>query len=429
MTASDQLPDTPAGRQAAWFLEHYRTGGRDITVEEIGAHMRLAGDWTPQDGYDRMREDGPADFAFAQELSPYELVVRVRIDRFPERVWLATFRVDEEPPHLITKLVMTRELGEGVVLREAVPEDAPQLVELERRSPIAIGDATVAYDRGDDFFAFARLMEETHNLVIEEHGKVAAFHCGALHRVRISGTEYAAMLAHHSRVPKEHQGKGFFNALNNRVFEWYEGRMDVALAYVAVDNTRAGRLGGPGAWSVRALRGLLQCRTLAGPQAGRTATPDDAAKIVDILNRCHEREEAYLPYTAESFAARLQRAPELYSWANLWLTERAVVGVWPAGLSVIREEGGRSETVRATVLDHGFLPGADDELEQLLRAWCASLAERGTDELALMTSEGSPNHALVQRLASRIDAFDFRMGAPEPEGTAERGLYVDPVYF
>ena len=96
----------------------------------------------------------------------------------------------------------------------------------------------------------------------------------------------------------------------------------------------------------------------------------------------------------------------------------------------VREHGGeRAETVRATVLDHGFLPGAHEEFEQLLRAWCGRLASRGTTELAVLTSEGSPNYRTVSKLADRIETFDFRMGVPEPEGAAERGLYVDAIYF
>jgi hypothetical protein len=206
--------------------------------------------------------------------------------------------------------------------------------------------------------------------------------------------------------------------------------MDAPYGYVAVENTTAGRLHGPDRWKLKALRGVLSCDSLAGPSIGRPATPADAGRIVEILNDCHRDEEMYRPYTIESLTARLERAPELYSWGRVWMTERAVVGVWPAGLKVTREEDGRrSETVRASALDHGYLPGAEDDFESLVRAWCGWLAERGTSELALYTSEGSPNYRVVKSLASQIDMYDFRMGVPEPDGAAQRGLYVDAVYF
>src|ERR1700677_4346772 len=46
------------------------------------------------------------------------------------------------------------------------------------------------------------------------------------------------------------------------------------------------------------------------------------------------------------------------------MTERAVVGVWPAGDTVrfiIESKGSRVESRRGLALDWGFLPGAEDE--------------------------------------------------------------------
>jgi len=429
----ERLPDTPAGRQAAWFLRHVHTQGRDLTVEEIAAHMRLSGrgQWTPEGSLERFRTDeAPERIIGVEESSPYEITVRLADEDDRIKPVRLTFWVAEEPPHAIIRLDWVRDVGEGVVIREALESEGPILAELERRSPLKVGRASITYDRGDDFFAFARLMEKTVNLVAEEDGEILALHCVALHPVVIGGKGYQAMLLHHSRIPREHQKRGLFSPLNMRGFDTFEESMDAPYGYVAVDNTTAGRLHGPDRWSFKALRGVLRCEALAGPPAGRLATPADCERIIEILNTCHEGEEMYLPYTVESFTARLERAPELYSWDQVWMTDRAVVGVWPAGLKVVREEGGRrSETIRASVLDHGFLAGAEDELEALLRGWCGWLAERGTSELAVYTSEGSPNYRIVSSLALQIDAYDFRMGAPEPEGAAQRGLYVDAVYF
>ena len=428
--STERLPDTPAGRQAAWFIHQSTVGASDLKVDEIAQHMRLQEPWTPEEGIDRFVADGPMRVISAEEVSSYELAVRLVYEREPAKPWLATIRVAKQTPHVITRLQLFRDVGEGVVIREAREADAPVLAGLERRSPLTVGAASITYDRGEDFFAFARLMEETTNLVAEEEGRIVALHCVALHPAEIGGKEYQAMLLHHTRIPPEHQKKGLFSPLNMRGFQTYEGRMEAAYANVAVENTDANRLGGPDSWSFPALRALLLCERLGGIPAGRPAGPDDAPRIVEILNSCHKGEEMYLPYTVQSLTARLARAPELYSWEQVWMTDRAVVGVWPAGLSVVREENGlRASTVRATVLDHGFVAGAEDEFERLLRAWCGWLFEHGSTELAVFTSEGSPNDAVLSRLADRIDAFDFRMGAPEPAGAAQRGLYVDPIYF
>lgn len=424
----ERLPDTPAGRQAAWFIEHSNTRGRDLTVEEVAQHMQLGGTWKPEFSLERFRADEPPRVTKAEDLSAYECALHI-IDAGEKPVRI-TFKVDEAPPHAIIDMWWVRDVGDSVVIREALESEGPILAELERRAPLRIGRASITYDRGDDFFAFARLMEETVNLVAEEHGEILALHCVALHPVIIGGKEHQAMLLHHTRIPKDHQKRGLFSPLNVRGFQTFEGRMDAPYGYVAVDNTTAGRLHGPDRWSFHALRGVLSCGSLAGSPIGRPAMPADAGRIVEILNDCHHGEEMYLPYTVDSFTARLERAPDLYSWNRVWMTEQAIVGVWPAGLKVIREEdGARSENVRASVLDHGFLPGAEDEFESLLRAWCGWLAEHGTSELALYTSEGSPNYRVVSSLASQIDVYYFRMGVPEPEGAAQRGLYVDAVYF
>ncbi len=47
-----------------------------------------------------------------------------------------------------------------------------------------------------------------------------------------------------------------------------------------------------------------------------------------------------------------------------------------------------------------------------MRARCERLIERGITELAILTPEGSPNCRGVSQLATRMEAYGFRMGAP-----------------
>ncbi|MGH7786326.1 MAG: hypothetical protein ACRERC_05630 [Candidatus Binatia bacterium] len=172
------------------------------------------------------------------------------------------------------------------------------------------------------------------------------------------------------------------------------------------------------------------CCAAAGPPAGRAATPEDAARIVALLNATHEREELFIPYTVERLAARLEREPALYGWAHLRLGASAVVGIWPAGVRLLRETGAtREESVRALVLDFGCAPGAEDELIGLLRAACGPLAKAGFTLLSLFSSPGGPARAALTALAVRVEPYVFNMGLPEPEDIASRGLYVDQLYF
>src|SRR5260370_40501621 len=108
----------------------------------------------------------------------------------------------------------------------------------------------------------------------------------------------------------------------------------------------------PNKWSVPVLRAQVSCADLAGPPVGREATQSDAQVLVSLLNRFHGQEEVFVPYTIESLTARLERAPKQYSWDKLWMTQRAAVGVWPAGKSltvVTQSADKRTESPRGIV--------------------------------------------------------------------------------
>jgi hypothetical protein len=232
------------------------------------------------------------------------------------------------------------------------------------------------------------------------------------------------------RVPVEHRKLGVFSTLNGYVFGAYNGRTDGAYGYTALDNAEAMRIGGPGTWSAGVFRAVVDCRAVAGPPHGRKATRDDAARIAEVVNECHAEEEVFLPYSAETVTARLHRATDLYTWPNVRVSERSVLGIWPAGLRVSIDDGERrAETVRAVALDYGFTADGVDDFRALLGAFCTDLLGQGHTEVMFLTSEGSPNYGLLSEVASRLDPFAFRMAVPEPPGTPERGVYVDPVYF
>jgi hypothetical protein len=167
--------------------------------------------------------------------------------------------------------------------------------------------------------------------------------------------------------------------------------------------------------------------------AGRSATPDDVAQMVQLLNAGHRDEEMFCPYTAESLAARLQRAPAQYSWSSVKIADGAVAGVWPAGDSfrvIVDSPEGRRVEREGYLLDHGFLRGAEAEFEALVRAWCRELEDRGFTRLVTFTSQWSANRAVLAELGAELQPFDlFVFGPPRPDGADRRGVYVDLVYF
>jgi hypothetical protein len=189
-------------------------------------------------------------------------------------------------------------------------------------------------------------------------------------------------------------------------------------------------------WSDQPYRVTIACREV-GTDADlidvRTATSDDAADIAGILNATHGGQELYAPATPRTLGRRLERAPDLYSWGDVALTDGAVLGVWHSPEVRIRTEADRTTTTRsrrALVLDHGFLPGADDEYESLLRRAAASAGAAGYDHLSVFTTDRSPTSPILRRLAETIEAYEVIVPfVEEPEGVAERGVYVDQAYF
>jgi hypothetical protein len=138
----------------------------------------------------------------------------------------------------------------------------------------------------------------------------------------------------------------------------------------------------------------------------------------------------FVPYTKESLTARLGRQPRAYSWSSLRLGDRAVLGVWPASVNVIRtSEGETTNDARALVLDYGYEEGAEDELLALIRAACAALAAGGSTELAIFTCPQSSAYARFTEVAKRLEPYMLHIGPPPPEDLTERGIYVDHLYF
>lgn len=435
------IPDSPVGRQLRWYLGVLASQGKTLLAADHERYapqlakrmVRAANDDEARRNFrgwvERVGEIKEIGIRAASEFE-----IEASISAAKDRKWQLKMVVESEPPHRIMRQQWDRELDANVEVRKAVESDAAALAEIERRCPIVMGGKSMYFDRGADYFASDRLMEEATVGIAFVEGKPAAASCGALHKIRIGGVVRSLVTVTHLRVLPEYQRKGLWGAVN-RAFDHYFDDVDGSRAYISVENAgmQHGFSNTPNKWSKPIYRMQLATAKLAGPAAGRDATPRDAAAIVEIMNRCHEREEQYLPYDENSFSARMMRSPRDYSWSRVRMTDRAVVGVWPAGesLKVVREwDGTRTESRPAIVVDHGFLRGGEHEFEALLRGWCTWANERGLDTLSIFSSDASPGHGLLSSLASGVEPFFvWTPGIEEPAGSAERGIYVDPIYF
>jgi hypothetical protein len=438
----EQAPDTPAGRQAAWYLArlHALGDGADLGDKaRFGpglpdAFRAAATDAAVRDDWRATAQRIGAPLAALAIAPTSDLAVEATLTGAKDRRWKLKLAVEEAAPFRIAQLAWERLYDFELAVREAVASDALTLSDLERRCPIELGDVRFWFDRGERYFDFARLMADCTVGLATVDGEPAAMTCGTRFPARIGGALKSIVLVCHLRVLPEHQRKGLWGAAN-RVLDKYWPQVDGSSAYIAVDN--AGMQHGfrhtPDKWPGPVWRLRLSCARLAGPAFGCPATPADAPAIADALNRFHGEEEMFVPYTPESLAARLSRAPDLYGWDRLWLAEGAVLGVWPAGraLRIVTERGGiQTPSDPGLVLDYALEPGAEAAFERLLRAWCGWLAPRGLDRLTLFTSPLSPAARLLTSLADEVEPYNmWTPGVPVPPGAATRGLYVDPVYF
>ena len=436
-----ELPDTPAGRRAAWWLRTWIDDGEGVTLADLERFTPGARDrFGPLQTDEAVREAWRAEAARVGAIvgvalrSSDALQIVVEVTTGKDRRLAFHVGLEAAPPHRIDTFRFERIHDFKLEVREATPADALICADIERRCPIVMGDTKVWFDRGADYFAFSRLLEDCTVGLASVDGVPAAISCGAERVVRVGGALKKLVTVSHLRVLPEHQPKGLWGAANS-VLNKYWDHVDGSQAYIAVDNLgmQHGFQGTPDKWDQIVQRVELDCAALAGPKAGRAATPADAAEIASRLNAFHDAEELFVPYSAASLAARVTRAPDLYGWDNVWLTDGAVVGVWPAGQALrnVTETGG-SQTVSmpGVVMDYAFTPGAEAELEALLRAWCGALAPTGLDTLVIYTSPASPGSAPINGLGRATgDFFTWTPGIPVPQGAGQRGLYTDAAHF
>ena len=440
-TLARQLPETPVGRQLGWWLALLARGGEGATVEDWARFAPpLIDRFPPERTAAALSEVALRDAERLGEIteqtveaaSKVEITVAIRAGK--ERRWTLRVAVASEPPHPMTTFQLERRHEFQLGFREAGPADALLLADLESRCPIVMGETSIHFERGERYWDPLRLMEDASVGLASVDGVPAAVSCGAERMVRIGGTLKKMVTVSHLRVLPEHQRKGLWGAAN-KVLDKYWDHVDGSNAYISVDNLamQHGFRETPNKWPQIVQRALLDCAALAGPPIGRPATPADAEALARRLNAFHGDEEMFVPYTAQSLAMRVERAPDLYGWDRLRMTEQALVGVWPADAAmrlVTESPSGRSVSLAAVTLDYAFEPGGEAEFAALLRAWCAELARAGMDTLVVYTSPVSPGTGLLTRLARGVEGyFMWTPGIAVPEGASRRGLYTDAIYF
>jgi GNAT superfamily N-acetyltransferase len=315
----------------------------------------------------------------------------------------------------------------GLLIRAAEPEDSARLVAVERDSPVPAGRGlTFSIDRVDAL-ALSRMQPESVVLAAELDGEVVGMHSASLHEGLIGGHRKRLAWVHYPRVHPTHRGKWIGHALQAEILALIGPRIDHWYQIFAPGrDTEDGRH----RWRTHSVWMLLDAGRIGGPRHGRPATPDDAELVVEMINASHAHDELFLPRTAESLTARMERAPTQYSWRDLLIGDGAVVGVWRGGWRVIRNHHNHVFVgLQDNILDYGFLPGAEGELLRLLRAVCGPAGRTAAEGyVGMWTSVGSTAYPSLTALAGLQWPYELHSDIPEPATTGRRGVHLDALH-
>lgn len=437
--------ESVSAARLAWAIERYAAG--TITAEEIEATHELSPGVPGADVDSQLRRfqvfRRPIDEVLNCEFEPgrARAVARSGADTVDISVSLG-----EPPDCRIVSMSLVKRPAPGVTVRLATQDDGPALRDLERRCAVETGGVSVYYDRGDDYFAQQRLMPHHGSSIAEYHGRVVGVSSDAFRDVRIAGVVQRVTYRFHMRIDPAARGLGILPALNTSQSEFLRSsrfpgdaspwgrRPGISHVFIAVENEQMLKAIGPAQssthWPTNIERIVLPCSDLAGSRHGRAASPDDAGRIAQFLSASHGEEELAIGFDAAWVTERLSRSPRDYSWKDVMLSERAVLGIWDSGLSIVRMSGSGTRAARtATVLDWGFEPGGEGELEALIRSACAELGALGVDDLAIFSSPPSPGRDLLVGLARSVERFRVGTGGVMPSRDTTCGVYVDPIYF
>ena len=417
------------------MLDRYATG--ELTAEQASDPERMF----PTDGVERRRVEfgvfrRPISAVVAyEEIDDVLARIRVRDERgrsmivrvqqhpeHPGRVWTANMMLD--PP--------------GVTVRLARPEDAPELRSLELSTPVQHDDCEVAYDRPDPFAQDRLRPRRVFRSVAEIDGVVVGTHADACHVLVTDAGSFPVIYRHHTRIHPAHQGSGILPAINGTHSEWVrrDGVLRGRLLYTAIGNDKlqSFRSGGSGAqhqavWETPIVRYVLDCQALAERTGHRPAGPADEEHIDDLLHKTNERCVFWPRVDQTWFAQRMNQSPD-YTWDNFVVGENTAIGVWDAGWTVVRtNDVGTHRRRVATVLDWAFNPEDPNALEQGLRSACDRATRSGLTHLFAFCAPPAPGHAVLDALATEAEYFELSTTVTEPPDTADRGIYIDPIYF
>jgi hypothetical protein len=313
--------------------------------------------------------------------------------------------------------------------RAAGERDSRALVDLYANSPEEIGDWDVTVERGPNPFAQFRLQENCFVRLLEDRGVVLAASAFASMNTIVAGRRLLVRLPSAFRVRQGFRSQGLSNLMLSVLpplpYTFLRGQLWYIRSrnFNGVDWMKAMHMfqGEPPSidGDVPGLPVFVHCypaRTFEGSADGiRKAGPADLPACVHLINRTHQGEDLFRPYSDERLENVLDEGvwggkpdwwPHVYGWSDFYLIERsgrvvACAGLWDHGRD-IREvwrhrATGEEDVIEPTaLLDFGWARGAEAEAERLIRFLLGETQRLGRTHLMAPLQQ-------LPRLASRLE--------------------------
>jgi GNAT superfamily N-acetyltransferase len=331
-------------------------------------------------------------------------------------------------------------------VREATAADNEALLELERSSPLDLGDVEITMDRSPDYFASLCLQEDARVMVAEEAGRLVGVCAAARHCAPLLGRPRTLLYIEKGRTLPEYRRRRVSSVLIWALVESWAVRgqpIDSAYWLISADNRAsltAVRRGGALAWPKAVHLVDLPTDTAGREVPAVRLGPERAGEVVALLNRTHAGKELYAPYTEERLQARLGRSPE-YGWQNWWGIEGSAgrlvavaglleLGRWWRMRRRVKASGEETTSSAAAVFDFGYAEGGERQMVELLHHLLGIAASWGRDDLSIHLDPQEGVYPFLPA-AARVGA-DFRLfatGLGVPSAREMGHIYLDPVYL
>jgi hypothetical protein len=331
-------------------------------------------------------------------------------------------------------------------VREATPADNEALLELERSSPLDLGEVEIVLDRSPDYFASLSLQEDARVMVAEEGGRLVGVCAAARHCAPLVGEPRTLLYIEKGRTLAEYRRQRVSSVLIWALVESWSTRgkpIDSAYWLISANNNAsltAVRRGGALPWPAEVHLIDLPVHAMPTEVRAMRLGPERAQEVVALLNRTHFGKELFSPYTEERLDARLVRSPE-YGWQNWWGIEGeggrlvAVAGLLDLGRMWrtkvrVKATGEETASSAASVFDFGYAEGGERQMMELLDHLSGIAASWGRDHVSIHLDPRDDLYPFLPATA-RVGA-DFRLfatGLAVPSAEEMGRVYLDPVYL